>query len=138
MLGKLGCLATSMIAAVLPVPAMAEVGPHAVINVSQELLRAYKAEDASALHGLLAPVLQAEYPVDRLRMILARCRALTHEIDRFSVPSWGARHYGFFGVYAETAVFEMILEIDHNEKIVHWVITDDVTSSNQQCIVSRA
>jgi hypothetical protein len=31
----------------------------------------------------------------------------------------------------------MILEIDENEKIVHWVITDDVTSSNQQCIVSR-
>lgn len=71
-------------------------------------------------------------------MILARCRTLTHEIDRFSIPSWGARHYGFFGVYAETAVFEMILEIDDNEKIVHWVITDDVTSSNQQCIVSRA
>jgi len=137
MLGKLGCLATSMIVAALPVPAMSEVGPHAVINVSQDLLRAYKAEDASALHGLLAPALQAEYPVERLRVILTRCRALTHEIDRFSIPSWGARHYGFFGVYAEISVFEMILEVDENEKIVHWVITDDVTSSNQQCIVSR-
>jgi hypothetical protein len=49
MLGKLGCLATFMIVAVLPVPAMSEVGPHAVINVSQDLLRAYK--PASRLQG---------------------------------------------------------------------------------------
>ncbi len=115
---------------------MAEVGPHALINVSQELLRIYNAGDASALHGLLAPSLQARYSAEELRVILAQCRGLTHDIDRFSIPSWGARRYGFFGVFAENSVLEMILEIDENEKIVHWVITDDVMAKDQQCILT--
>ena len=116
--------------------AVAEVGPHAVINVSQNLLRIYNAKEAVALHGLLSPSLQAKYSVEDLRLILARCHGLTHEIDRFSLPSWGARRYGFFGVYAENTALEMVLEIDENEKIVHWVITDDVTSGDQQCALS--
>jgi len=69
---------------------------------------------------------------------LARCHGLTHEIERFSLPSWGTRRYGFFGVYAENAVLEMILEIDESEKIVHWVITDDVTAKDQQCSLGDA
>jgi len=113
--------------------ATAQVGPHAIIHVSQELLRIYNARDAAALHGLLAPSLQVKYPVEDLRLTLARCHGLTHEIERFSLPSWGTRRYGFFGVYAENAVLEMILEIDESEKIVHWVITDDVTAKDQQC-----
>jgi hypothetical protein len=60
---------------------------------------------------------------------------LTGEILRLSTPSWGQRSYGFFGVYAETGVFDMVLEIDPAEKIVHWVITDDVTAREQQCRV---
>jgi hypothetical protein len=136
MLKKLGYMAISAMAAVLPVPAMPEVGPHALLNVSQELLRAYNAEDAQALYGLLSPALQVKYPVETLRAVLARCRALTHEIDRFSIPSWGARRYGFFGVYAEMSVLEMILEINEDERIIHWVITDDVTSRDQQCTVN--
>jgi hypothetical protein len=86
---------------------MAEVGPHALINVSQELLRIYNAGDAAALHGLLAPSLQAGYPAEDLRLILVQCRALTHDIERFSIPSWG----------------------------VHWLITDDVGAKDQQCIL---
>src|SRR3712207_5927679 len=81
--------------------AVAQVGPHAVINVSQDLLRIYNAKDAAALRELLTPSLQAKYPVEDLRLTLARCHGLTHEIDRFSLPSWGGRSYGFFGVYAE-------------------------------------
>ena len=129
-------MAVFLMAAALPAPGMAEVGPHALINVAQELRRAYNGADAHAFHGLLSPALQAKYPVDALHVLLAQCRALTREIDRFSTPSWGARRYGFFGVYAETAVFEMILEIDDNEKIIHWVITDDVTAKDQQCTVN--
>jgi hypothetical protein len=30
----------------------------------------------------------------------------------------------------------MILEIDENEKIVHWVLTDNVTASEQQCSIN--
>ena len=39
-------------------------------------------------------------------------------------------------MYAETAVFEMVLEIGLDEKIVHWVITEDVTAAEQQCRIS--
>ncbi|MBM1175368.1 hypothetical protein [Microvirga arabica] len=116
--------------------ALAQVGPHAVINVSQALLRVYNARDAAAFRELLAPSLQSKYSVEDLQLTLARCQGLTHEIERFSLPSWGARRYGFFGVYAENAVLEMVLEIDESEKIVHWVITDDVTAKDQQCSLS--
>jgi hypothetical protein len=129
--------AAAMLGASLAGPAMAEVGPHALMNVAQDLLRIYNAGDASALHGLLAPALQARYPVEELRLTLARCRGLTHEVERFSIPSWGARRFGFFGVYAENAVLEMILEIDESAKIIHWTITDDVTSNDEQCAVKR-
>jgi hypothetical protein len=95
-------------------------------------------KDAAALRELLALPLQAKYTLEDLRLTLARCHGLTHEIDRFSLPSWGTRRYGFFGVYAENSVLEMVLEIDEDEKIVHWVITDDVTAKDQQCALSEA
>jgi hypothetical protein len=116
--------------------AAAQVGPHAVINVSHSLLRVYNGRNAAALRELLAPSLQTKYSVEDLQLLLARCHGLTHEIERFSLPSWGARRYGFFGVYAENAVLEMVLEIDEGEKIVHWVITDDVSAKDQQCSLS--
>lgn len=116
--------------------AAAEVGPHTVIDVSQSLLRVYNARDAAALRELLAPPLQAKHTLEDLRMTLSRCHGLTHEIDRFSLPSWGSRRYGFFGVYAENSVLEMVLEIDEGEKIIHWMITDDVTARDQQCSLS--
>jgi|GEM_PF-6093081 len=116
--------------------AAAQVGPHAVINVSQSLLRVYNARDAAAFRELLAPSLQTKYSIEDLQLTLARCHGLTHEVERFSLPSWGARRYGFFGVYAENSVLEMVLEIDEDEKIIHWVITDDVTAKDQQCLLS--
>jgi hypothetical protein len=109
--------------------------PFSVVGVSEALTRAYNDEDAAALHGLLAPALQARYTPADLRTALTLCRVLTGEILRLSTPSWGQRSYGFFGVYAETGVFDMVLEIDPAEKIVHWVITDDVTAREQQCRV---
>ena len=130
-----GLVAAAISVAALLGVARSEVGPHALIAVSQELLRAYNGQDPQGLHGLLAPSLQAKYAVEDLRLMLAHCRALTHDIERFSIPSWGARRFGFFGVYAETTVFEMILEIDEAEKIVHWVITDDVMATDQQCAI---
>jgi hypothetical protein len=130
-------LALSLYSAALAGPALASLTPFSLIEVSESLLRAYNAQDASAFHELLAPPLQARYPVEAVALLLARCRGLTHEIDRFSTPSWGGRHYGFFGVYAEVSVWEMVLEIDENQKIVHWMITDDVTSKEQQCAVTR-
>ncbi|MGF9757291.1 hypothetical protein AAII07_18995 [Microvirga sp. 0TCS3.31] len=115
---------------------VAQVGPHAVINVSQSLLRVYNSRDAAALRELLAPSLQSKYSVEDVQLTLARCHGLTHGVERFSLPSWGARRFGFFGVYAENSVLEMVLEIDENEKIIHWVITDDVTAKDQQCSLS--
>jgi hypothetical protein len=115
---------------------VAQVGPHAVINVSQSLLRVYNSRDAAALRELLAPSLQSKYSVEDVQLTLARCHGLTHDVERFSLPSWGARRFGFFGVYAENSVLEMVLEIDENEKIIHWVITDDVTAKDQQCSLS--
>jgi hypothetical protein len=127
--GLAGLLLTDM--------AMAQAGPHAVTNVSHDLLRIYNARNAEALHGLLAPPLQAKYTLEDLRLTLARCHGLTHEIERFSLPTGGGRHYGFFGVYAEIMVLEMVLEIDDNLKIIHWVITEDVTAKDHQCALSN-
>jgi hypothetical protein len=76
---------------------------------------------------------QARYTPEAVRRALTLCRVLTGDIFRLSTPSWGARHYGFFGVYAETGVFDMVLEIDPAEKIIHWVISDNVTAREQQC-----
>jgi hypothetical protein len=131
----------TLVAAILsvgstPQLSAAAVGPHSVTNVSQEFVRAYNAEDAEALHLLLAPSLQAKYPVEALRTSLTLCRVLTSEIFRISTPVWGARHFGFFAVYAETKLFEMILEIDDNEKIIHLVITDNLAAKDQQCQIS--
>ncbi len=125
--------AAAMLGAGLASPAMAEVGPHALMDVAENLLRIYNAGDASALHGLLAPALQARYTPEDLRRALLLCRVLTGDIFRLSTPSWGTRSYGFFGLYAETGVFDMVLEIDPTERIVHWVIADDVTATEQQC-----
>ncbi len=136
MSGSLLRMAAVLASFLLTDMAVAQVGPHAVINVSKNLLRVYNARDAAALRELLAPTLQAKYTLDDLRLTLARCHGLTHEIDRFSLPSWGARRFGFFGVYAESSVLEMVLEIDEDEKIIHWMITDDVTAKEQQCTLS--
>jgi hypothetical protein len=122
------------LALALPSAPRAEIpGPFAITDISEALTRAYNDEDAPALHGLLAPALQARYTPEAVRRALTLCRVLTGDIFRISTPSWGARHYGFFGVYAETGVFDMVLEIDPAEKIVHWVITDNVTAREQQC-----
>jgi hypothetical protein len=133
--GSLRSAAAFLLGATLAGSAMAEVGPHALLDVSEELIRIYNAEDAPALHRLLAPPLQAKYPVETLRTTLTHCRVLTHDLFRFSIPSWGTRRFGFFAAYTETSVFEMILEIDENEKIIHWVLTDNVTSGDQQCSI---
>jgi hypothetical protein len=107
--------------------------PFAITDISEALARAYNAENAAALHGLLAPSLQARYTPDAVRKALVLCRVLTGDIFRLSTPSWGTRSYGFFGVYAETGVFDMVLEIDGHKRIVHWVISDNVTAREQQC-----
>ncbi|HEX2552602.1 MAG TPA: hypothetical protein VHL98_02800 [Microvirga sp.] len=117
-------------------PAHAVPGPHAVTDVSQALVRAYNAQDPAALHALLAPALQARYGLEALERALLLCRVLTSEIFRISTPVWGARHFGYFAVYAETKPFEMILEIDDDARIIHWVITDDVQAKAQQCQLS--
>jgi hypothetical protein len=129
--------ATLLIAASFSQPAAAEVGPHSITNVSQELVRAYNARDAVGLHRLLAPFLQAKHTPEDLRWTLTLCHVLTSEIFRISTPVWGARRFGYFAIYAETKPFEMILEIDDNEKIIYWVITDDVSAQDQQCEISR-
>ena len=124
----------SALAAASPLAPRAEApGPFALTDISDALMRAYNDEDAEALHGLLAPALQARYTPEGVRKALILCRVLTGDIFRLSTPSWGGRHYGFFGVYAETGVFDMVLEIDPAERIVHWVVTDDVTAREQQC-----
>jgi hypothetical protein len=129
------CLATTLALTPWSAPAAEPLGPYAVIDVSQALTRAYNDQDAAALHGLLAPALRTRYTPEAIRMALTLCRVLTGDIFRLSTPSWGARNYGFFGVYAEAGVFEMVLEIDPAEKIVHWTITDNVTAKKQQCQV---
>jgi hypothetical protein len=113
------------------------VGPHALTDVSLALLRAYNAEDAPELHRLLASSLQTKFPVETLRRALTLCRVLTYDIDRLSTPVWGGRTYGYFAVYAEAKTFEMVLEIDQDEKIVHWLLTDDLAAAEQQCKVSH-
>jgi hypothetical protein len=123
-------------ASLAPPAAPSEVGPHSVTDVSQELVRAYNREDATALHRLLAPSLKARYTVEALRTALTLCRVLTYDIHRISTPVWSGRRHGYFAVYAETKVFEMHLEIDDDEKVIHWMITDELALDHQQCRVS--
>ncbi|RDI56338.1 hypothetical protein [Microvirga subterranea] len=133
---RLGLAVATIIAMVPAWAARAEpLTPFSVINVSEALTRAYNGRDAVALHQLLAPALQARYTPEMLRTSLSLCRVLTGEILRLSTPSWGTRSYGFFGVYAETGVFDMVLEIDEAERVVYWTISDEVTSREQQCEV---
>lgn len=114
------------------------LGPFALTNLSEALLRAYNDQDGTALHGLLGPALKARYSPEALRTVLTRCRVLTGDLLRLSTPTWGARHYGFFAAYAESGVFEMILEIDEGETIVHWVLTDDLAAKEQQCALPKS
>ncbi len=133
---RLGLAVATIIAMAPDWAARAEpLTPFSVINVSEALTQAYNDRNAVALHQLLAPALQARYTPEMLRTSLSLCRVLTGEIFRLSTPSWGTRSYGFFGVYAETGVFDMVLEINEAERIVYWTITDDVTSRKQQCQV---
>jgi hypothetical protein len=127
---------TGLVAALAAGPAGGQVpGPFALTNVSQALMRAYNDDDVAALHGMLAPDLAARYPLDALAGVLTRCRVLTRDIFRLSTPTGGGRTYGFLAVYAETGLFEMGLEIDPDERIRHWVITDDATAPDQPCRV---
>ena len=114
-------------------PSGQTLGPFAVTNISESRSRAYNDNDAAALYGLLAPALQARYTPGDVQQALTLCRVLTGDIFRLSTPSWGTRSYGFFGLYADTGVFDMVLEIDPTERIVFWVIADDVTATEQQC-----
>jgi hypothetical protein len=112
------------------------VGPHALTAKSEALMRVYNSADAGELHRLLAPALQAKYPPSELETALRLCRVLTGDIFRLSTPVWGARQFGFFAVYAETRTFEMVLEIDAQERIVHWLLTESLASDEQQCRLS--
>ncbi|KAA2237412.1 hypothetical protein [Salinarimonas soli] len=120
------------------VPARAEeaLGPFALTDFAARLVEVYNAGNVSGLHAVLAPALQASYPPEKLREALTRCRVLTRDILRLSTPSWGARTYGFFAAYAEPGVFEMILEIDPQARIVYLLITDDIDAKAQQCRLS--
>ena len=133
---RLGCAAAVFAALGLTSPAAPAVGPHSVINVSEALVRAYNREDADALHAMLAPSLKAKHTVEALSAPQRLCRGLTHENFRLSTPRWGGRRDGEFAGYAETKPFEMHIEIDDDEKIIHWMITDDLASEPQQCRVS--
>ena len=137
MRGRLKRAAAFVLGASLTQPALPAVGPHSLTHVSQELIRFYNAGDAAALHQLLAPPLQQKYTVEDVRTALVLCRVLTSEIFRISTPVWGARRFGYFAVYAETKRFEMILEINEDERIIHWVITDDVEANEQQCLITH-
>jgi hypothetical protein len=133
--GRLIGRACAVVAMLVSAQALA-VGPHALTAKSEALMRVYNAADAGELHRLLAPALQAKYPPDALEAALRLCRVLTGDIFRLSTPVWGARQFGFFAVYAETKTFEMILEIDAQERIIHWLLTESLASDEQQCRVT--
>jgi hypothetical protein len=127
--------ASAVLATLVSSQALA-VGPYALTDKSEALVRAYNAVDTLELHRLLAPALQAKYPPEALENALMLCRVLTGGIFRLSTPVWGARQYGFFAVYAESKTFEMVLEIDAEERIIHWLLTDNLASNDQQCRLS--
>jgi hypothetical protein len=133
---RLFCVTSVVLLGLLGIPSMAaaaELGPHDLVDLSRDLVTILNRGDHGALAERLTPALREKYPPDVLRAELVECRVLTHEIFRLSLPSWGARHFGFFGVYAETGQFQLVLEIDQDRKIRHLVITDDMTAGDQQC-----
>lgn len=109
-------------------------------GLAAELTRIYNERDVAALQALLAPDLRDLYPPARLAEVLALCRALTHDIQRLgppTFPSMNARHYGFLAAEAETGMFDLVIEIDPDSRIVHLVLSDDLASPVQQCRIGR-
>jgi hypothetical protein len=127
------------ISALLSVPSTSAeaVERDSLYNVSQTILRSYKTKDAPGLHSILAPELQARYTVKDVKDVLDQCYTKFGEITRFSLPTMGARTYAFFGVYASTGTYDMILEINPNEKIYYWVVTPDVNAPDQICTLNN-
>jgi hypothetical protein len=106
-------------------------------KISQEILRYYNEKDALSLHSFLAPELQSRYTVEDVKDIIERCHSKFGDIARFSLPTMGARTYAFFGVYANTGTYDMIIEINLEKKIYHWVITSDVNAPDQVCTLNN-
>ena len=110
----------------------------ALYNMSQEVLQAYRTIDADRFRRHLAAPLQTKYAGELLRQVLLTCRSLTGQVERLSLPVMGTRHYAFFAVYTEEAgVFDMLLEIDEDKKIIHFVISREVTSPDQICALVK-
>ncbi|MCB8823274.1 hypothetical protein [Microvirga rosea] len=108
-----------------------------LFNVSQEILRLYNDDDSEHLFRLLAPELQTKYTPDTLKQVLRRCKELFGRMQRFSLPTMGTRTFAFFAAYGTSSVYDMIVEVDKNAKLFHWVITSDVQALDQPCSINR-
>ena len=109
-------------------------------DVAERMARLYNERDAGALHAMLAPDLRALYPPERLSRILGLCRALTHDILRLSpptFPSMNARNVAFFSASAETGLFELVVEIDPDSRILRLLLSDRLDAPEQPCLIGR-
>jgi hypothetical protein len=113
-----------------------QISAYSLPRIRDALLKAYNGQDAGALHAMLSMALQNRYSSEKLSSSLTMCRVLTHTILRTQGPVWGNRWHGWFAVEAEAGEFQMILEIDRHEKIIHLMITDDLDARRQQCWIS--
>lgn len=109
------------------------ISRRALFAVTEYLLQIYRTGDATRLHRLLAPELHVRYTPEALSSILTECRMLVGEIIRISPPVMGTRYFGYSAVHAEQSTFDMILEIDNEERILFWMISSDVIAQNQPC-----
>ncbi|WP_315828519.1 MULTISPECIES: hypothetical protein [unclassified Bradyrhizobium] len=114
-----------------------DYGPH-LYEASQALMRAYNADDATAIQSMLSPKLAKVYDRPEIERVLSTCRSkVLPRIVRTSFPASGTRFYGFFAVYGEAHETSMILEIDAMNRIIFWAMADEVLDGDFRCALKK-
>ncbi len=110
------------------------VGPDAVFNTSQLIMKAYNDGDAERIRDALSPEVADLNSLDQIRKTLRACKQLIGDhIERLSLPVSGTRHYGFIEAYLVGRQADMFVEIDDAGRILFWTLSNDLFSGNQVC-----
>jgi len=96
-----------------------------LFEVASRLVPIYRNHDADALHAMLAPDLQGDFPPAALARWLDEARATFGILQRTSLPTYGSRAHSIFIAYFDRGPSDMFLEIDQQERLLLWALKND-------------
>jgi vacuolar-type H+-ATPase catalytic subunit A/Vma1 len=132
------CLATAIAAPAVAQQKFQPVVPRgSLTRVANDVIAVIRADDPVRLKALLAPKLQAIYPMGEITRRLQACQHIIAGITTIRGPFGGGRTWGFYEIVGTTNDVAMQLEIDPNQSIVHLVITHDIDLRQQSCTLSH-